>query len=57
MLLDSSSKIKVMEGAKHNLPDTDAQRSAESIRELACSLTERDVLLVLISGTYHLYYL
>ncbi|GAA6104854.1 glycerate kinase [Tachysurus ichikawai] len=50
MLLDSSSKIKVMEGAKHNLPDTDAQRSAESIRKLASSLTERDLLLVLISG-------
>ncbi|KAK3557102.1 hypothetical protein QTP70_024659 [Hemibagrus guttatus] len=50
MLLDASSKIKVMEGAKHNLPDTDAQRSAESIWELACSLTEKDLLLVLISG-------
>ncbi|XP_026777621.2 glycerate kinase [Pangasianodon hypophthalmus] len=50
MLLDTSSKIKVMEGAKHNLPDTDAQRSAESIRELASSLTDGDLLLVLISG-------
>ncbi|TSM36144.1 Glycerate kinase [Bagarius yarrelli] len=50
MLLDPSSKIKVMEGAKHNLPDTDAQRSAESIRELASCLTEKDLLLVLISG-------
>lgn len=51
MLLDASSKIKVMEGAKHNLPDTDAQRSAESICQLACNLTEGDLLLVLISGT------
>ncbi|KAI5619516.1 glycerate kinase isoform X1 [Silurus asotus] len=50
MLLDPNSKIKVMEGAKHNLPDTDAQRSAESIRELASKLTESDLLLVLISG-------
>ncbi|XP_072541000.1 glycerate kinase [Salminus brasiliensis] len=50
MLLGSSSRIKVMEGAKHNLPDLDAQRSAESIRELVSALTERDLLLVLISG-------
>ncbi|KAL7891788.1 hypothetical protein AOLI_G00012640 [Acnodon oligacanthus] len=50
MLLGSSSRIKVMEGAKHNLPDPDAQRSAESIRELVSTLTERDLLLVLISG-------
>lgn len=50
MLLEASSKIKVMEGAKHNLPDTDAQRSAESIWKLASNLTERDLLLVLISG-------
>ncbi|XP_007239342.3 glycerate kinase [Astyanax mexicanus] len=50
MLLGSSSRIKVMEGAKHNLPDANAQKSAESIRELVSSLTERDLLLVLISG-------
>lgn len=56
MLLDTNSKIKVMEGAKHNLPDTDAQRSAESIQELASSLTERDVLLVLISGTISIFF-
>ncbi|XP_062853600.1 glycerate kinase [Trichomycterus rosablanca] len=50
MLLGPSSKIKVMEGAKHNLPDPDAQRSAQSIQELARTLTEKDLLLVLISG-------
>ncbi|KAM9483165.1 glycerate kinase isoform 1-T2 [Clarias gariepinus] len=50
MLPNARSKIKVMEGAKHNMPDTDAQKSAEGIRELASNLTERDLLLVLISG-------
>ncbi|XP_066520963.1 glycerate kinase [Hoplias malabaricus] len=50
MLLGSSSRIKVMEGAKHNLPDSDAQRAAETIKELVSGLTERDLLLVLISG-------
>ncbi|TRY82130.1 hypothetical protein DNTS_009450, partial [Danionella cerebrum] len=50
MLLDSTSKIAAMEGAKHNLPDTDAQKSAECIRDLASSLTAKDLLLVLISG-------
>lgn len=41
-----------MEGAKHNLPDTDAQRAAEQIKQLASELTEKDVLLVLISGKH-----
>lgn len=50
MLLGSSSRIKVMEGAKHNLPDSDAQKSAEDIQELVSTLTEKDLLLVLISG-------
>ncbi len=40
-----------MEGAKNNLPDADAQQSAECIRELSSGLTEKDLLLVLISGT------
>ena len=50
MLLPNGSRITVMEGAKHNLPDADAQRAAESIRQLASSLTDSDLLLVLISG-------
>ncbi|XP_041945166.1 glycerate kinase [Alosa sapidissima] len=50
MLLPNGSQITVMEGAKHNLPDTDAQRAAESIRQLASALTDSDLLLVLISG-------
>lgn len=50
MLLPNGSRITVMEGAKHNLPDADAQRAAESIRQLASSLTDNDLLLVLISG-------
>lgn len=51
MLLENCSKITVMEGAKHNLPDENAQRSAECIQELTSGLTEKDLLLVLISGT------
>ncbi|XP_042582267.1 glycerate kinase [Cyprinus carpio] len=50
MLLANNSRIIVMEGARNNLPDTDAQKSAECIQELASGLTEKDLLLVLISG-------
>ncbi|KAM7422792.1 hypothetical protein PAMA_010707 [Pampus argenteus] len=50
LLLKENSRIKVMEGAKHNLPDTDAQKAAEGIAQLASELTEKDLLLVLISG-------
>ncbi|KAM6927375.1 glycerate kinase isoform 1-T2 [Xenentodon cancila] len=50
LLLKENSSIKVMEGAKHNLPDDEAKRAAEEIKLLASELTERDLLLVLISG-------
>jgi len=55
MLLKDNSLIKVMEGAKHNLPDADAQNSAECIKQLASGLTEKDLLLVLISGKVHIH--
>ncbi|KAL6111968.1 glyctk [Pungitius sinensis] len=50
LLLKENSCIRVMEGAKHNLPDIDAQDAAERIKQLASELTENDLLLVLISG-------
>lgn len=50
MLLGPDSRITVLEGARHNLPDRDAMEAATAIRELASGLTEQDLLLVLISG-------
>ncbi|XP_035237841.1 glycerate kinase isoform X1 [Anguilla anguilla] len=50
MLLGADTRIEVFEGAKHNLPDANAQKAAKRIHELASALTESDLLLVLISG-------
>ncbi|KAG9336060.1 hypothetical protein JZ751_003326 [Albula glossodonta] len=50
MLLGEDSRIEVFEGARHNLPDANAQKAAERIRQLASALTESDLLLVLISA-------
>ncbi|XP_053145719.1 glycerate kinase isoform X2 [Hemicordylus capensis] len=50
MLLKPQSRILVMEGAKHNLPDREAMEAASAIQDLAKGLTAEDLLLVLISG-------
>ncbi|KAM8799915.1 glycerate kinase [Eudromia elegans] len=50
MLLAPHSRIRVLEGARDNLPDREALRAAGAIRELAQGLGANDLLLVLISG-------
>ncbi|NXG37198.1 GLCTK kinase, partial [Dromaius novaehollandiae] len=50
MLPRPHSRIEVIEGAKNNLPDQEALRGANAIRELAEGLAANDLLLVLISG-------
>ncbi|XP_061473930.1 glycerate kinase [Rhineura floridana] len=50
ILLKPQSRIQVMEGAKHNLPDRAAMKAASAIRNLAKCLMAEDLLLVLISG-------
>nr|XP_057911722.1 glycerate kinase [Doryrhamphus excisus]XP_057911723.1 glycerate kinase [Doryrhamphus excisus] len=50
LLLKESSRIRVMEGAQHNLPDSDSMKAAECIAQLTSTLTDKDLLLVLISG-------
>ena len=53
LLVNRDSKIKVFEGAENNLPDQAAMDTALAIQRLAASLTEKDLLLVLISGKNH----
>ncbi|XP_066553791.1 glycerate kinase [Amia ocellicauda] len=50
MLLSADSRVRVMEGAMHNLPDSAAQQAAQDIQKLASGLGEGDLLLALVSG-------
>lgn len=50
MQLNQNSVIAVYEGAKNNLPDTNAELTAKRIFEYVGRLTPNDVLFVLISG-------
>ena len=44
------SKVKLIEGAKNNLPDESAMKAANQIAEIASNLTDKDILIVLVSG-------
>lgn len=50
MQLNENSAIRVYEGAKNNLPDTNAESTAKRIFDHVKLLTDEDVLFVLISG-------
>lgn len=46
----SGSTLKILEGAKNNLPDQDAEEAAKRIKQLVQNLGSSDLLIVLISG-------
>ncbi|XP_028403959.1 glycerate kinase-like isoform X2 [Dendronephthya gigantea] len=46
----NGNKIEIIEGAKDNFPDENAQRAAIKIMKIAESVKENDILLVLVSG-------
>ncbi len=46
----NTNKIEVIEGAKDNYPDENAQRAAVKIMKIAESVEKNDILLVLVSG-------
>lgn len=48
--MSRDSKIIVHEGARNNLPDSDAHKAAMAIQKLVGNLTVNDILIVLISG-------
>jgi hypothetical protein len=48
-ILPADSPIKVMEGAKDNLPDPSSLEAAKEIANLVSSLTEHDLLFVLVT--------
>ncbi|XP_058449138.1 glycerate kinase [Malaya genurostris] len=48
--LNSSTRLKVLECARNNLPDVDSIDAARKIKKLAESMTREDVLCVLVSG-------
>ncbi|XP_076357489.1 glycerate kinase isoform X2 [Tachypleus tridentatus] len=50
LLPASDSKILVLEGARHNLPDKNSSAAADCIISLVKKLKATDILLVLISG-------